>query len=77
MAIVSKTICDVCRTDREVYPLMVSYDSAVRRAWEVDLCTRCYQDTLGDLASGSRPTSRSNLRPQARVRKTEISEENL
>lgn len=77
MAIVSKTICDMCRADVDVFQLVVSYDRAARAPWEIDLCVSCYQDRLGELIQAGRPASVSNLRPQARVRKTTITPENL
>ena len=77
MATITRRVCDLCQADDEVYPFTGVYDWSNKAAWELDLCTRCYKNRLGDLAAEGRKPSKKNIKPQARQRKTVITEANL
>ncbi len=77
MATISTTVCDLCQSDVEVFPLTVVYDWSKRAAWEVDMCQRCYDSRLSDMAALGRRPSKRNIKPQTRQRKTVITEANL
>jgi hypothetical protein len=77
MATITKTVCDLCQDGTDVSSFIGTYDWSKKGAWELDLCRRCYQNRLGDLAALGRKPSKKNIRPQARQVKTTISQVNL
>lgn len=56
MAKVTRTVCDLCRTDKDVSPVRVRHDGA---DWELDVCPKCYKSRFHDLERLShKPTRR-------------------
>lgn len=72
MAIVSKRACDLCKSEDDVNEMIVSFRFQQGRPWAVDLCASCYRARFDDLFAVSHSVKRSNLRPQYRVKETEV-----
>ena len=70
-------ICDLCGDRDDVSTMAVVWKRGDVPPWEVDLCERCYTNRISDIAAVSRRAKINNVRPQARVRKTHITEANL
>jgi hypothetical protein len=77
MATLEVKICDLCNSREDVYTMAVVWKYGDDSPWELDLCTRCYSNRMSDMHAVSRRAKINNVRPQARVRKTNITEANL
>lgn len=70
-------ICDLCDSREDVSTMAVVWKRGVEPPWELDLCERCYTNRMSDMREVGRRAKISNVRPQARIRKTHITEANL
>ncbi len=77
MATLEVKICDLCNSREDVYTMAVVWECGEEFPGELDLCTRCYGNGMSDMQGVSRRAKINNVRPQARVRKTHITEANL
>lgn len=77
MGTVERRFCDLCQSEDKVEAMTVVRGYGKRAPWEVDICQACFDKRLADLRSKSRRPDINNVRPQHRLVKTEISEENL
>lgn len=77
MAVESRRICDLCKSDKDVDTMTVVWQYAKGKPWEIDLCARCYVSRMGDMAKEGRRAKINNVRPQYRIKKTEIGKDNL
>lgn len=77
MALKKVRVCDVCRGVNDIDTLTVVYKFKQGKPWEVDICPSCYEGLLGELAKKGRRATINNVRPQHRMVKTEITDENL
>lgn len=71
MAVQTRRVCDLCRSDQDVDTMTVVWHYEEARPWEIDLCERCYEGRMADLAAEGRKATINNTRPQHRKRKTE------
>ena len=71
------TFCDVCQSSENVAPITVVRSHGKGDPWEADICEVCYQQRFGDLEAFKRRPMKSNIRPQHRFKKVEITEANL
>lgn len=77
MGTIQKSFCDLCKSEDGVETMTVVRGYGRRAPWEIDICTKCFDSRMGDMRpKGRRPTI-NNIRPQHRLQKTEISEDNL
>lgn len=67
MAIVPRSLCDVCGTDQSVK--VVTVVLAGRPPWEADICDLHYEELFGVLSRKGRRASKSNVRPQHKFEK--------
>ena len=77
MAVRQQRICDLCGSDEGTDTLTVVWHYYEGNPWEIDLCERCYQNRIADLAPKGRKATINNIRPQHRMRKTVISKDAL
>ncbi len=77
MGVAKRVFCDLCRGEQGVAPMVVVRDYGKREPWEVDICEDCYLTNFAELRKVSRRPMVSNVRPQHRFRKIEITEANL
>lgn len=70
-------VCDLCGETDNVDTVTIVWNYGRSKPYELDLCQRCYKNRLGDLAEKGRRAQRNNTRPQARIKKTEITEDML
>lgn len=77
MATLELKICDLCQAREDVSTMAVVWKYGDEMPWELDLCNRCYENRMSDMRGMSRRAKINNTRPQARVRKTHITEANL
>ena len=77
MATLEVKICDLCNSREEVSTMAVVWKRGEEQPWELDLCDRCYTNRMSDMRDVGRRAKINNVRPQARVRKTHITEANL
>jgi hypothetical protein len=77
MATLEVKICDLCNSREEVSTMAVVWKRGDEAPWELDLCDRCYTNRMSDMREVGRRAKINNVRPQARVRKTHITEANL
>ena len=63
--------CDICQSDKRVAPIVVVREYGKRDPWEADICE------FGDMKKKARRPMTSNVRPQHRFHKIEITEANL
>jgi len=69
--------CDICQSDKRVAPIVVVREYGKRDPWEADMCESCYIERFGDIKKKARRPMTSNVRPQHRFHKVEITEANL
>ena len=69
MATQQIVVCDLCGSDQDTATMMVTREYGNAQPFELDLCDRCWNNRMADLAEKGRKTKRSNVRPQRRVRK--------
>lgn len=77
MGTVERSFCDLCRSEDKVESMIVVRGYGKRAPWEIDICQKCYDQRLGDMRPKARRPAISNIRPQHRLVKTEITEDNL
>ena len=77
MAVEQRRICDLCKSDKDVDTMTVVWQYSQGKPWEIDLCAQCYKSKMGDMVKLGRRAKINNVRPQYRVKKTEISRSNL
>ena len=77
MATLEVKICDLCNSRDEVSTMAVVWKRGDVPPWELDLCERCYSNRMSDMQQVGRRAKINNVRPQARIRKTHITEANL
>lgn len=77
MATYEVTRCDNCGGETGVNTILVSYRVKRARPWQADLCEGCYTGMFAELARKGKPSEMSNVRPQHRLVKTEIREDQL
>ena len=77
MATLEVKICDLCGSREEVSTMAVVWKRGDEPPWELELCDRCYVNRMSDMREVGRRAKINNVRPQARVRKTHITEANL
>ena len=77
MAKIERLACDLCDSEKDVQTMIVVWNYRAGKPWELDLCSRCYQSRMGDLVERGRRTKYKNVRPQHRMTKAVITEENL
>lgn len=77
MGLVERRFCDLCQSEDKVEAMTVVRSYGKRAPWEVDICQSCFDQRFADLRAKSRRPDINNVRPQHRLVKTEISEENL
>ena len=77
MATLEVKICDLCNSREDVSTMAVVWKRGEEQPWELDLCDRCYTNRMSDMRDVGRRAKINNVRPQARVRKTHITEANL
>lgn len=73
----AKLVCDTCSSTSDVEECMVSYRFGTAAPWAVDLCDDCYRKHFGALFKRSHPVRRTLLKPQIRVKRTEVTPEQL
>lgn len=72
MATLEVKICDLCEGREDVSTMAVVWRRGEEPPWELDLCQRCYDNRMSDLAKLGRRAKINNVRPQARIRKTHL-----
>lgn len=77
MATLQVQVCDLCESREDVATMTVVWKYGQTAPWELDLCERCYSNRMGDMRDMGRRAKINNVRPQARIKPTKISEANL
>lgn len=77
MATLEVKICDLCNSREEVSTMAVVWKRGEEAPWELDLCERCFANRMSDMKDVGRRAKLNNVRPQARIKKTYITDANL
>lgn len=77
MATKTVVTCDLCGSDADVHDMTVIYQYGKGKPWEIDLCSRCFEGRMRDMADLGRRAKISNVRPQARIKETKLTPANL
>lgn len=72
MATLEVKICDLCDSREDVSTMAVVWKYGDVPPFELDLCERCYQNRMSDMAKLGRRAKINNVRPQAKMRKTHL-----
>lgn len=60
VAKVVHVVCDLCESDKGVSQVTVK--AGLEKAWELDICQKCYKSRFGDLERYSHPPARRKRR---------------